>query len=248
MNKFLSTIVLSLLTLNLSAQITSPAVKVAWDASPDIYITGYKLYLNTNHLISLDRLEYDIPLASFGLDVTNSLYATAFDVNAVESEPSNSLLIYRPIAPFALISSKQGNSAYNIVWAANQNENVNAYYIYLGTNLNNLNLISTNIGRLNNSYTIYNSNLLAGVTNFVSVLALNDTNKNILKSPLSTNLNIVLPPRPPGNLRISVIIQSSTNLISWNSVTNYEYLADSSLPFEVFRAKLEIEKSSELIN
>lgn len=223
-------------------------IKFAWDASPDASVTGYKLHLNiTNSFDVGNVLTSSIPISNFSFD-TNSVNATAYDAVMLESDPSNTIYIYRPIAPDSLSFTKLGQG-YSIKWRANTNLLINAYNIYLSSN--KLDYVKLGYSTSTN-YTIYNSNLFNSKTNFVVISAFNNTISNgplaVLESPFSTNMNIIKQLQGPSNLRINVIIQSSTNLSYWNNITNFEYFADSSLQSESFRAKLEIENKNWLVN
>lgn len=223
---------LTLLTLTAPAQ---NSITFGWNPSLDV-VAGYKLYLNkTNNLGSTNGLTLTTPITNYLFNINNEVFVTVYDTNNIESEPSNSLFIYRPTQVINLGYSNLTHRGLDIFWA-HTSSNVNNYYVFVGTN---------KISSLtNNSLYLDATNLVRSVTNSINIVGYNSNRTNnegiyVLESPNSTNLNIVLPPRPP-SLRINVIVQSTTNLLSWVDVAKFEYLAFIKRTNENFRARLEI--------
>lgn len=245
MKKILSLLLTLILCIPIFAG-TNDYIGLAFNPSPDSTVVGYIIYLNnTNKTDINNNLTYNLPVNNLLLDKTNIVFATAYNPEAIESDPSNLVKIYRPISPDNLNYILSATSA-NITlrWAIHTNINVNAYNIFLGTNINNLLKLTTVLGRANNSFALNPTNLVRNATNYFAVSAYNNiinSTNTVVESPLSTNATIVLPPiAPPTNLRINIIVQSSTNLLSWIDITNYDHYAIATLPNQSFRGLVQI--------
>jgi len=71
--------------------------KFAWDASPSVGVTGYKLYVDGSEPVDVGNvLEWQTELED---GVPHEVYATAYNVDGNESGPSNKVQFKSPLPP-----------------------------------------------------------------------------------------------------------------------------------------------------
>ena len=85
------------------------AVTFEWDASPDAWVTGYRLYAHTNSMAAGTNLTTAVVKIDAGTNltatVTNLLpgkfyfVATAYTADNLESPPSNEIILSVPVQP-----------------------------------------------------------------------------------------------------------------------------------------------------
>lgn len=90
-------VVVSLL-LWLAGAAQAANVSLAWDASPDATVTGYRIYCSSsNGTVTIDvGAVLTCTVSNLVGGVTYSFYATAYDAFGVESEPSNTVTYTPP--------------------------------------------------------------------------------------------------------------------------------------------------------
>ena len=95
MKKFISIFCLFLMCL---ATVYSASVQLAWDASPDSTVTGYALYITSTNGTVRQNVGMALidTVSNLVADVTYSFYVVAYNADAVESVPSNTLLYTPP--------------------------------------------------------------------------------------------------------------------------------------------------------
>ena len=83
------------------------AVTLEWDASPDVWVTGYRIYCGTNSVAPLTNAVLKIDCGTnLTCTVSNLLgghsyyfVATAYTADGLESPPSNEVIWTVPITP-----------------------------------------------------------------------------------------------------------------------------------------------------
>lgn len=106
-------IIASLLLLPLSLPALQLFTTVAWEASPSQEVTGYAVYYQIANLPVTNRVDVGKTLSvsiSLLVGAVHSIYAVAYTVDGVESEPSN-VVKYTPppIAPMKLSKQVDGS-------------------------------------------------------------------------------------------------------------------------------------------
>ena len=85
------------------------AVTFEWDASPDQWVTGYRLYTHTNSMAAGTNLTTAIVRIDAGTNLTATVtnlapgryyfVATAYTSDNLESPPSNEVILSVPVQP-----------------------------------------------------------------------------------------------------------------------------------------------------
>ena len=85
------------------------AVTFEWDASPDQWVTGYRLYTHTNSMAAGTNLTTAIVRIDAGTNLTATVtnlapgryyfVATAYTADNLESPPSNEIILSVPVQP-----------------------------------------------------------------------------------------------------------------------------------------------------
>ena len=85
------------------------AVTLEWDASPDVWVTGYRLYTHTNSMAAGTNLATAVVRIDAGTNLTATVtnlapgryyfVATAYTADNLESPPSNEIVLSVPVQP-----------------------------------------------------------------------------------------------------------------------------------------------------
>ena len=208
MKKFILSVLASILCLSVYSQ----TVGITWDASPTPNVV-YDIYKDSTNIGQTNGINFDVNYSIILLDVTNSVFVVVKNAIGQESVPSNVIKINRPSAPNNLTYSAGSNSII-LNWTAHNFLAVNTYFIYVGTNLNNLVKVATVNGRTTTTYNLSSTNLnLLAATNYVSISAFNNggnSTNTFIESVKGLPIQIIKP-APATNLRVTFIIESNTN-------------------------------------
>ena len=87
--------------------VSASAVTFEWDASPDVWVTGYRIYCGTNSVAPLTNAVLKIDCGTnLTCTVSNLLgghsyyfVATAYTADNLESPPSNEIILSVPVQP-----------------------------------------------------------------------------------------------------------------------------------------------------
>ena len=95
--------------LFLACGLAARAVTFEWDASPDQWVTGYRLYTHTNSMAAGTNLATAIVKIDAGTNLTATVtnlapgryyfVATAYTAYNLESPPSNEIILSVPVQP-----------------------------------------------------------------------------------------------------------------------------------------------------
>jgi hypothetical protein len=199
--------ILLILSMFLGLSCFAQNVATTWNPSTSP-VNGYRIYANGSILTNLNTTSFNIPFSLLSINVTNTFNVTAFN-GIGESAAANPIKIYRPLAPTSLSYSNNIDGSVLLKWPVHPSTAINAYNVFVGTNVNNLSKLTSVAGRNITNYTITADNLSDNVTNYVALSAYNtvlDPVNTTVESPNSTILNVVLPPAPPTNLRVIGIV------------------------------------------
>lgn len=85
--------------------IAAQRVVLAWDPSPDMSVTGYRVYRGVGPTPVFDAIDVratnTCELTDLYEGETYQFYVTAYDANGIESEPSNTLVFAVPLRPLS---------------------------------------------------------------------------------------------------------------------------------------------------
>lgn len=100
-----------------ASPLSAVPIKLAWDASPDVRVTGYALYYGPADSSVTNRLDLATTqtVTLNGLDAGSNyyFYVVSYTAEGIESEPSN-VLFYRPPALSRLQLSSQADGSMRI--------------------------------------------------------------------------------------------------------------------------------------